>query len=233
MPAHDSNSKRESLSHVKNVLYIALSTILKMRKYVKAENIEERDYQNLKVSVLRSNTKSKTSEQWLRDISAAFQSIDLGYLKGLTLLFKEKGEIDTILESYTFEISYKDAHVFISKASTENESLDCANIDLLKIISWLSSTISLMEDLPKGKTGANLSLDYHKRTPINYETKGFGEREVTFNFANDALVYNSAQLDTPYMFMVIKVDQSMLRVESDKSSKPDESILPTDNHTGL
>ena len=230
----DSYLKRESLKSVKHVLYIALSTVLKLRKYVKAENIEERDYGDLKVSVLSSNTKSNTSQQWVRDISAAFQSIDLGYLKSLTLSFKEKGQSDTIFESYNFQIDYDEARVFLSKASLVNESLDCTNLELSKLITWLSTTISLMEDLPKGKTGANLSLEYHKRTPIDYKINGFRERQVSFKFANDAFVFDSKELETPYMFTTIMVDKMMLKYkpgELDDSGESEEYDW-LHNHSG-
>jgi hypothetical protein len=133
----------ESVLYIKKLIMIGISSIAYLRALMPEKDFADRSFENRKIKVLDKWSTNGEVKKLQQGLNGAFDALDKGYLKSLTLaLYENEVCRENVLETYEFNIKYTDAEASLALNKRHgNEKIKMDSLRLLLAIFNIASNL--------------------------------------------------------------------------------------------
>ncbi|CAM9098815.1 unnamed protein product, partial [Laminaria digitata] len=208
-------TKSQSLTLVKNLIRVSISTVCHLRNIFPGSCFQERSYAGMRIYQLDAASRDASTNEtvirnhqaymltkWLE--SGVFEAVERRYLRRMEFIILSP-ELNNPRESYSFELDYPEDENDHSMmfSGTKVTNVESTKGQLIKLIRSLIQFSNTLEELPKERV-INIKLWYFdERTPPDWEPKHFeaaDPRDLCFKKEADhhSLRVRIGELRTPH-----------------------------------
>ncbi|KAL9658557.1 hypothetical protein ABK040_006096 [Willaertia magna] len=221
----------ESLTLVRNLMRTAISSISYLRNLFPEDCFQDRTISGIQIkSLIPSNPEAKTLIDWLE--KGVFEALKKKYLRVIIfgICLDQEREMETMIESYEFKISYPDQegavlNVSRSNGNTTNKKvgIKCGQTkkeitqSMCMMLRTLITLAQTLNQIPESRFITMKLLYYDDITPVDYEPEFFRAMKVeeTKVFHKDFVKLKIGEVNTKYHSMNIRVRTLSESIEDD------------------
>jgi len=203
-------SAEQSLKFVQKLLAVGVSSVAYLRNTFPEEAFKPgKALGKVPIRMLKSTNPIKEAGCLAAYILSAMEAIGQKFLRELHLIIHHDGNLNTVLEVYTFRITYpEDGNVLLEVGVERDGSREVRQANIKKdTVSLLQSLLDHTQGLPPLPDNCFITVDltyYDEKVPVDYQPEGFKESAI-FQMPSGANKVECGSVSTNYHALAVQV----------------------------